>query len=412
MPTAYSGKSTPSKTIRSTLLHAMRKLFFLTFLLLGLGCQAQQSNYSLDFKLSMREFADTLDIVYDNYRVYLPVGFNGRQYRFLLDTGASQTTIFEDSDIEGITELGHTMSHDAMSWRSQVRKVALPPMQLGGLTLTGCQAVVQQRVVSNGSDFDGIIGFDVVCRGVNMKIDTRAGRLILSDRHDFFEKEGGGVLKYKLNLHVPYIEVIPFQGYQERVLFDTGSRQLYAQNKSSCDLGLQKTHTALPSLIEGRSMGRYAIGHGGVEPRGEVLFLNLDSLVIGPYTFSDFHTPTTQGASHVGARVLEYGAVVFNPKRRRMRFQPYDDVQQVAIGNQQFDKAIVPVNGRPVVGLVWEGGDAYKAGFREGDVIMMADQRPLNTFADYLRFRPIIGHVYTILVRDVQGNMKELQSTW
>ena len=70
-----------------------------------------------------------------------------------------------------------------------------------------------------------------------MKIDVRDSLLIITDRKRFFKEEQGYALRYSLQRHVPYIKVSPFERYHERVLFDTGSRQLYAMNNQHFDRG-------------------------------------------------------------------------------------------------------------------------------------------------------------------------------
>lgn len=390
----------------------MRKLFVATFLLLSLACKAQLTRYKLDFTLSKKEFVDTIDIAYERNQILVPVVINGQTYRFLLDTGASQTTIYDDVAIEGTTAAGYTTSHDALSARNTVSRVSMPPMTLGSVTFTGCKAIVQNRIVRSRNSIDGIIGFDIVCKGLNAKIDLRNRQLILSDIFDFFEKEPAVTMKYKLDLHVPYVEVCPFGKYRERVLIDTGSRQFYSMNKSSFDQGVACAKEDVGSQIESRTMGRYAIGHGGVEQRGEVVFLRLSNFLFGKFAFQNLRALTTQGGSHLGVQLLEYGALTFNPKRLRLRFQPYDAAQSTSVDNQLFEKAIIPDNGRPVVGLIRDGSEPYKAGLREGDTIIMIDQKGMNTFADYLRFRPIIGNTHTFIVRDRQGNIKEVNTTW
>lgn len=390
----------------------MKKLLTVILLLLSLSSGAQHTLYNLKFTLSQTNFVDTIPIEYERGRITMPVSINGNTYRFLFDTGASQTTIFDDVAIDGLKSAGTTVSHDAIGARTTVRKAALPPMTLGSTVFTGCQAIVQHRIVRGRSDIDGIIGFDIVCKGLNVKIDLRNRQLILSDLFDYFEKEPGITMKYWLDLHVPYVEVCPFGKYRERVLFDTGSRQLYVMNKNSFESGAWKAKENISSQIEGRTIGRYAMGHGGVEPRGEVVFLLLNRLQFGTFSFNDLHTLTTQGGSHLGVKVLEYGAVIFNPKRRRLRFQPYDDLQNAVVESKRLEKAIVSDKGRPVVGLIREGCKPYEAGLREGDTIMMIDQKPIRTFADYLRFRPIIDHEHVFMVRSVDGKMKEVKTVW
>lgn len=390
----------------------------LSYILLTLACVAclsgwAQANgrYTLDFKLSARHFADTIAIEYEHGRVYVPVTIGGKEMRFLLDTGASQAVVYDDCPIEGCTEAGRIASHDAIGRVDTVTVLRLPSITIGQLTLTGCKATLQHRAVRRGN-VDGIIGFDIVNKGLLMKIDIRNRQLILTDHKKFFKNEQGYDTRYRLVRHVPYVTVSPFEGYSEHVLFDTGSRQLYAINKKSFDQGENACKAQNAQQIEGRSWGRHAMGFSGTEPLGEVVFLGIDRLKWGSFEFGDIHTLTTQGGSHIGARILEYGCVTIDPRRKRMRFQPYEDTTRITIGNKQIEKAIVNDHGIPVVGLVWKNSEAYQAGLREGDVILKADDRRIDTFHDYVNFRPLNGKTYDISVRDSRGFTKLIKIKW
>ena len=395
----------------------MRKVLFLIHLILACATcvtgMAQKSiGYTLDFKLSARNFVDTIAIDYEHGQVFVPVEMGGERMRFLLDTGASQAVVYDDRPIEGCTDAGSIVSHDAIGRIDTVKMLRLPPLTIGQLTLTGCKATLQHRTVRR-RNVDGIIGFDIVNKGLLMKIDVKNRQLILTDRKRFFKKEHGYDARYRLVRHVPFVTVSPFEGYSERVLFDTGSRQLYAINKQSFDKAEPLCKVQNNQQIEGRSWGRHAMGFSGTEPLGEVVFLGIDRLLWGTFAFGDVHTLTTQGGSHIGARILEYGTVTIDPRRKRMRFQPYGDVTHIInIGNKQIDKAIVNDHGRPVVGLVWERSEAYQAGLREGDIILKADDRRIESFHDYVVFRPLNCKTYDITVSDSRGFMKLIKMKW
>lgn len=382
----------------------------LIFLMAALcsGCRAQQVRYSLDFDVSASNFADSIDIEWTDGQVYVPVTIGDRVYRFLLDTGSGQTVVYEDSPFLSLcSEAGYMLAHDAIGMTDTVRVMTMPPMSLGSLTLTGCQATVQRRALE-GRKFDGIVGFDIVCRGFSMKIDVRRRLLVLTDRRDFFDGEEGFEVKYRLNFHVPYVPVTPFGKYTEEALFDTGSRQFYSINKQSFDLGEEDQLQPLGQQVEGRRIGRHAIGNYGAEPRGEVVFLALEQLRLGNFSFTDVHTVTTQGGSHLGAAVLEQGAVVFNPRRKRMRFEPYDGGTACYIGNRQLEIAFVSEQGMPVVGLVWERGVPYQQGFREGDMVVAIDDRPVRSIAQFNGWGFERGRSYRFTLRSPDGRQRSV----
>ena len=386
----------------------MKKWLTILLSLLCIETDAQLARYRHDFTLSHSDFVDSIAIEWDHDQIYLPVDINGHRYRFLFDTGAAQAVVYADTPIEGCTPAGFIRSHDAVGAIDTVKMVMLPPVTIGNLTIEGCQATIQHRPVK-GRNIDGIIGFNLINGGLSAKIDVRNRLLILTDRKDFFKKESGFETRYKLKFHVPYLEVSAAAPFKELTLFDTGYRGLYAMNRRSFDACAAEIGSQTDSLVEGRSMGRHAIGHFGIEKLNEVVFLRLQQLRVCGYTFGDVHTLTTQGESSLGAGLLNYGALIFNPRKRRARFQPYNQQQEVCVGNKQLEIAFVPERGMPCVGLVWERSEPYKLGFRQGDIIIKIDDSIVRDFAQFVSWHFIVGREYRFTVKDKRGFTREIR---
>ena len=372
-------------------------------------CDAQIHRYSLDFTVSKKNFADTVAIDFEGDQVYVPVTIDGQTRRFLLDTGSSQGVVYTNSRIGPLRRLGFITAHDALGRRDTVDVVGLPDFQLGSLVVKGYVATLVQRSVAR-TNYDGIIGFDLFNKGIGGKIDVQNRRLILTDRRQALRDEAGHELRYRLKMFVPYVEVSPFDGFSHEVLFDSGSRQLYAINKGELDANLYRAPGAAWQ-VEGRSRGQLAIGNFGAEAMGEVVFLGLRRLQWADFRLTDVHSLTTQGGSHVGAPLLRYGSLVVNPFRRRLVFQPYAEGDSAVVANKQVEIAYVPRGGRPAVGLVWEGGQAFRQGFRAGDLILKINGEAIDSFTAFLRYPFVSGQTYTYTVRDARGVTKEVRLT-
>jgi hypothetical protein len=377
----------------------------------------------VEFQASATNFADTIDIEWTGHQVYVPVDINGQRLRFLLDTGAGQSVVFQGTALASGPTAGTIISHDATGASSTVTMVTLPPLTLGNTTLTGCRATVQQGPAPRG--IDGLLGFDLVNGGLSMAIDVPHQQLIITDR-TLPPPPRGSSLKYRLNYHVPYIDIWPFGHRRERVLIDTGSRQFFAMNKQHFDdalLSMLPRHTDPASVsrwddltIEGRAIGRHAIGHHGVEPLGEVAFLSLDHLLIGPCAFSDLHSITTQGGSHLGAALLQHVVITFDAKRKRVTITPAadgkgDNGEAIAVGNRQLEIAFVAsTDGLPQVGLVRPESEPYRQGFRQGDIIELIDDRPVHSMHQFMRWGFEVGRAYTFTLRASNGERHT--ATW
>ena len=378
---------------------------------------AQMHRYNPNFTLSEKNFCDTIPIEMVDGQLFLDVEMNGKTRRFLLDTGSSQGMIYQGTELEGCVELGNMISHDANNHADTVKVVALPPFRMGNLQIGHYVATVLPRPAVRPKH-DAIIGFDLFNRGLYAKIDTQKGILILTDRKNTFKEEEktGYSVKYKLKWFVPYLMVSPFVNHVDEVLFDTGFRQFYTMNKGSFNTHLENDLSRLNKhlganikrQIEGRAKGQFSIGAFGAEVADEVIFLRLDRLKWNTFSFLDVRCITTQGASKIGFPLLQHGVLIINPSKKRFTLLPYNGTDSVTIGNEQMSVAFVPVNGRAVVGLIWEGSEAYQAGLRQGDIILRIDEKPIFTFQDFTAFRFIKDHRHHFLVRDKEGKEKDV----
>ena len=401
----------------------------------------QLHRYNPNFGLSAENFCDTISIDVEDDLILMPVRIDNKVYRFCLDTGSSQGMVYANSNIPDLVPLGNIISRDANNYVDTLQVIQLPPFTLptnsSQLTVSGYVASLMPRH-SISDKYDAIIGFDLFNRGICAKIDKQRGLLILTDEKKLFraEEKAGYTLRYKLKWFVPYLYVSPFVRHTDEALFDTGAPLFYTMSRESFDQHLasdlanlhKNLGAGIERQVEGRAEGHLTLGGFGLEKKDEVVFLHLDRLKWGDFAFTDLHTITTQGASKIGAKLLDFGTVIINPFRKHITFQPFPNEvpssgeeglgvvarpspsgeleggsSSVRVGNKQFSVAFVPYKGQAVVGLIWEGSPPYKAGMRQGDVILQIDQRPINSFADFQRFGFIKGERHRFRLRDQQG---------
>ena len=371
--------------------------------------QSQLKRYDTDFRLSQKNFVMTVPIEIERGQIYLPVTIQGRQYRFKLDTGASQGVIYDDVDIEGLKVLGFIQSEDAAGQSRRVTTVELPPFRLDSLTISGFKVQRMHRLVIR-EDEDGIIGFALFHRGLAAKIDTRARLMTLTDRKKYFRREHGEALKYRLKWHVPYINICPFVGTQDEALFDSGSPLLYAVNGQRF-AQMQASVSSVEHQIEGITYGSHAIGHFGSERSHQIILLSLDSLRWGDFILQEVHCATIQGGSHIGASLLRYGAMIIDPFRKQLVFQPYDGLTSCVVANRRPDVVIVEKDGKAMIGMVMEQGRAWQAGFRHDYIIEKVDGEPI-TFDQFNSYRWVRDQEYEFTLRLPIGILTTLRSIW
>lgn len=209
-----------------------RTIILLVGLLLCLNTQAQMHSYDTSFTFSQTNFVDTIPIEVVDDQIYIMGTADGRPCRFNLDTGSSQGSVYMGSSIQGLRPLGNVVSRDAAGNFDTVAVVELPPLTIGSLTLQHYVASMF-RPQTTRHTYDAILGFDLLNKGLCCKIDALHGRMILTDRRDYFDHEPGVGLHYRLKWFVPYVLVSPFKRHTDEVLFDTGSRQAFTMNKEA-----------------------------------------------------------------------------------------------------------------------------------------------------------------------------------
>ena len=388
----------------------VRALTIVLLLFLSITADAQTYRYNLKFTVVQRNFVDTIPIEFDNDQLFLPVEVDGQRYRFKLDTGSAMACVYDDSPIRNLREIGRIQSIDATGARQSVKVVGFPTLRIGHrLTLKGYTACVHRRMVRRNRE-DGIIGFDLFNKGLAAKIDIRRGIMIITDQKHIFQQEYGEVLTYQLRHFTPIVRVSPIVGEEETVLFDTGCREIYAMNKRQFDT--YERYYDMSDLVEGRGRGSRAIGHFGAEHHSEIVLLALPRLRLNRFELRDIHCQTFQGHSYLGASLLRYGMMVINPFRKYLLFHPYDHRNYCIVSNPQLEIAIVPTrDGRPCIGIVWERSDAYRQGFRAGDIIEKVDDVQVTDFHSFMRRSYIYDRIYKFTLRDTRGRTKDIHST-
>ena len=388
----------------------MKRTAAILFLLAALSMKvgAQMHRYDIRFTLSEADFADTIPIRFQDDQIYIDVEIGGEKHVMNFDTGSSQGVVYDNGRIKPSEELGGIISKDANERKDTVRAVVMPDFRLGRLMVSQYVATMMPRSHVPRT-YDAILGFDIVNKGLLCKIDAKAGHMILTDREGWFDDEAGYEVKYKLHWFVPHVWVSPFIRHMDKALFDTGSRPLYTMNKASFDKHAYKSKN-VESQVESRSKGHLAIGNFGAEAIDEVVFLNLDRLKWDEFSFRNVNCITTQGSSRIGAAILNYGSIVIDPLRKRIKIQPYGGADSCIVENKPFGVAFVPVNGRAAVGLIREACEEYKNGMRQGDIIAKINGEAIDTFEAFTRYRFVKGEEYVFTLIDERGFMKEVKS--
>ena len=356
------------------------------------------------------DFVDTIQIEFVGDQIYIPVYIDGKRHLFNLDTGSSQGVAYIGANTGYSSPLGNINSRDANGLTDTIPIVEYPELKLGspdGLSIRGYKASLLQRH-NKHNIYDGIIGFDLFNKGLQAKIDAKRKRLILTDRKNYFDKEPGFEIKYKLKRWTPYLSINTWLDYNEPVLFDMGSTDLFVVNKTHFDAE-RKKDPRVPKLVEETTYGQNTVGSYGAEKRDLIFFLRFPTLPWGNFTFRNVHSYTTQGDSKFGGAILNYGTFVINPKRKRMKFWSYTGGNSVEVNNHIDDVSYMEDDGQTVVASIRHTSEYYKDGFREGDVVVSVDGRMVSGIDDFNNIKFTKGKTYKFILKDSRGFNKEIE---
>lgn len=362
-----------------------------------------------DFTLSKQLFVDTIPIEFIGNQIYIPVYIQGQRHLFNLDTGSSQGIAYRGTDIRLSTPLGGINARDANGRIDTIPVVEYPEFRLGtahGIAVSGYKATLLTRP-KRQYVYDGIIGFDLFNKGIQAKIDVKRKRLILTDIKNYFDQEPGFEIKYRLQRWTPYIAVNTFLDHEEQVLFDLGATDFFTMNKGHFDSERMKD-PRIPGMIDETTYGQTVQGSYGAEKKDLIFYITFPNLPWGNFTFRNVHGKTTQGDSKIGGAILNYGTLVINPKKKRMKFWSYTGGNSVEVDNKVSDVTFMERDGRIVVATIRHHSIYYIEGFREGDELLAIDGKPIDSPQSAERFveEKSLKRVYRLY--DHRGFTKEI----
>ena len=71
--------------------------------------------------------------------------------------------------------------------------------------------------------------------------------------------------------------------------------------------------------------------------------------------------------------------------------------------------SIVPMNGRPAIGLIREESEAYRNGLRQGDIILKVNGRDIPNLSVFQQLHFEKGNIYIYTVRHRDGTVQDIK---
>ena len=347
---------------------------------------------------SKRDFADTIKIKVIDGAVVVPVEIEGRIRHFLFDTG-SPLGLWQGQKEAWMRQLmaDSLIFGDSNKNRRHKTIYQIPTMKMGNLQIENYPLIVEDAMKDYlCGRFDGVLGFNLVGKGLSFKLDTKDSLLIVTDRKKFFsaEEKGQPGAKYRTKqAYRPLVTVDTPLGFIETV-FDTGAlngwfdlpqayldrwfKKSTKKRKVLDDLTLQ-TDTTIKA-----SAGLYGLSTDTLVGR----LLHFPTIEIGELPVNDLYVTTAYKTMRIGSALLKHASLIIDAPRKRFVFLPHNN-QEIRVGNSEAGSiSFIPSESGDTLGVlkavVRKGSTVYQKGIRTGDYLREVNGIPIKDLCTYM----------------------------
>ena len=395
----------------------MKRIFTLLVLILFVSSMLAQDINLNQGNIKQKKYLQKIPYENINGMLIVPVTINEKTYNFLFDTGAPLTISDKLLKELNLQIIGKTETTDLSGKTKEMRIILLPELHLQEITFIDTPGNVFHEVSSDFINIlecfgiDGIIGSNMLRNSV-IQFDERNKHIIISN--NFFQIPKNEVVKsQKMRLSTwkssPFIKVVLKQNGRQRIgeyaMFDTGSSDFY--NMSMRTYNLLNGRIDVTKIAE--SEGSFTWGIHGTDEKQSHLLLNISELNINKMIFNDVILTTTNSISLIGTKLLQYGKVTLNYKKKRFYFEPFDNINTDELS--QRPRAILPTlqNDKLVVVIIWD--KALEPHVNLGDEILSINGLNIENMAicDYMKL-DFSTEKRTFELRDVKtGDVKRIE---
>ncbi|WP_420935789.1 aspartyl protease family protein [Alteromonas sp. A081] len=315
-----------------------------------------------------------------NTHTIIPVSINGQpDLRFILDTGAMATVIFETERTRGLlSELDEALDVGGIGSpkNTEARFLHDTNITLGDVTISGLTTVfisAENNPIFHSADVtyaDGVLGYDVFTRFVT-EIDNTYNTVTLSEALNR-ATAGYQELPIAIESNLPYIDI-----------------EISGMNNS----------VTLPAMLDTGGLGSLSIGKGHNVPDGEFLYQSqisgmggssditvnrFNALKLGNYTISDViagvsqEVSTEKGKNILGTEVLNRFDMIINYQAERVFLKPNMTFSKPDINNV-FGAWMLPHTQGAYIKQVRKDSAAFHQNIKEGVVITTVNGNAVDT---------------------------------
>ena len=272
-----------------------------------------------------------------------------------------------------------------------------PTIKMGNLQIDNYPMIVEDAMsefICNR--FDGLIGFNLVGKGLSFKLDTKDSLLIVTDRKKFFaeEEKGQPTAKYKMKrAYCPLVYVESPIGWIETV-FDTGALNTWLDlpqelldhwfEKSPKKRKMLDDLTIQADTTINTRVGIYGFSTDTIVGR----FLHFPTIKIDKLPVNDLYITTTHPTMRVGNAVLKHVSLIIDAPRKQFVFVPHNG-QDITVGNSEVGSvSFIPSEDGDTLGVlkavIRKESTAYQKGVRTGDYLIEVNGISIKDICTYM----------------------------
>ncbi len=312
--------------------------------------------YTINF--DQKDFIDTIPIRFVGNRIIMQANIKGTNFDFIFDTGASYTSVIESGLLKSL-RVGVPV-YDANANNSTLSLGKIEKLKIGKLSAEDVTCLVlpdsnQVNKMMKCSRLAGIIGADLMNHRI-LKIDVKAGYMVLTDKKDFFKDDEGFSMREEHELATPSFRVRLDECLNvEDFILDTGAQHFMCiNNKLRDELTLRNPLVFNSTLVE-QTVGSTSSGISGFAKEDTLSRYRLHSVELGDFCFHNVTLYSGPFAGSFGADILKYGSIILDQKSHKTIFQPYREYLNRDSSSITLEDAKEYFTCRPSDDIMYEG---------------------------------------------------------
>jgi hypothetical protein len=167
------------------------------------------------------------------------------------------------------------------------------------------------------------------------------------------------------------------------------------------------------SIVEKIAENEGSLGFGihGFYANQEYLLLSIPEFTVNKMTFNDVIATTTyEDNSRLGAKLLQYGKVTLDYKKKRFYFEPFEVINKCGLSKVPWQIDFTFQNNKMVVGIIWDR--TLEAQINLGDEVLSINgiDIQLKNFGELLQFDITDCEELFIELKDIKtGEIKKVE---